>query len=114
MILLLILAVFIYFINPRIYRYEYNRNIKKFKALNIDGVVISKYIDKDDHGARILRFSNFSSNSITWYYSADVTDIYDLINIGDTVVKLIDSDSILIKNCDIDTSILVEFRDKPY
>ncbi|MDB5199283.1 MAG: hypothetical protein JWO92_1246 [Chitinophagaceae bacterium] len=72
----------------------------EFLRINLNGVVLKKYIDSSEHSFPIIEIKNFNSSSIEKLnLNLDTSGIYNKINIQDTLNKEVGKDEIfLVKN----------------
>lgn len=80
-----------------------------FSKLNINGIVVKKYIDYDDHYARIIIVKNFSGEVERVDLTLVQNDLYNLINIRDTLIKDSATNKILIRRFEFDTILNFEW-----
>lgn len=74
--------------------------LKLFRDYKFDGLIINKYIDNPDHATKKVIIKNFNTLNtdtlalLDW----DTTGFYYKININDTIIKDIGSNSVRLNN----------------
>ena len=81
---------------------SFNAECNAFKAflqLSYQGVIVKKYIDRDEHDyhtIEIKSFNNIQNEKLILDY--DKSGFYKMINVNDTIYKKTGSDTIFIDN----------------
>jgi len=71
--------------------------LKKIKSSKIKGIIINKRVEKNDHNSNVVYFfNNGQKRRLPGFYE----DFYEYISEGDTILKKINSDTILVKKRD--------------
>src|SRR5690242_464814 len=71
-----------------------------FRNYKFNGIIINKYIDKEDHATKKVIIKNFDAavpdtlTLLDW----DKTGLYNKINKNDTIIKELGSNSVYLKN----------------
>jgi hypothetical protein len=66
-----------------------------FLKLSLNGIVKSKYIDSSNHSFPTIEIKNFKSNNTEkLLLDLDTTNLYNQLNIGDTIFKSKNKDAI--------------------
>ena len=96
--ILLIIVFFVWFIIKIIPQFSINTRCvvyEDFLKLSLNGIVISKYIDSSNHSFPTIEIKNFkSTNTEKLLLDLDTSNVYNRLNIGDTVFKSKNSDTI--------------------
>jgi hypothetical protein len=86
-IVLVIFFSWVYFFTPSYNDSQCNK-LKDFKKLYINGVVIKKYIDSQEHSYPMIFIKNFNSNdTVNLNLVFDTTNLFNVLKESDTVYK---------------------------
>lgn len=66
-----------------------------FKKANYQGVLIDKYIDRENHGTKTL-IIKVKDENIALILPRDTINLFEYVLIGDTITKKIDEDYIIV------------------
>jgi hypothetical protein len=92
-----IFFIVMYFFGPSLEKgrcYDYNI----FKDKEIDGIVVNKFRNPNEHSYPTLMIKNFNSDSLqSLILSSDTTDTYNALNISDTILKRKGEDQLFLK-----------------
>ena len=92
---IIFLAAFIYF-NPF---FLIKRNHKRIYRDQFNTVVIDKYFTNKDRRRRYVELKRLSSNESFFFFTPNANkEIFDIVNVGDTLIKQRDSFNLEIKN----------------
>ena len=95
---LLIIVFFVWFIIQIIPQFSINTRCvvyDDFLKLSLNGIVKSKYIDSLNHSFPTIEIKNFkSTNTEKLLLDLDTSNLYNQLNIGDTVFKSKNDDTI--------------------
>jgi len=85
-------------------------SLGKFKKLDINGYVTKKYIDSTQHSFPFIEVKQFASDTIVKVgLVGDKSNSYNLILVGDTIVKKMGSEFIRLKNSVMESNVKVDF-----
>lgn len=84
---LMLVAIIIVFIEDKVASSNYCREMKKFKAMELEVSVKNKFLDTENHNVPTVLFHNGKSLRL----NRDTSRLFDYIEIGDTVLKLKES-----------------------
>lgn len=105
-LLVLIGLTLITFLNP--FRLE-KRSLKRFYSSEIRATVVNKYFTIKERRRRFIILSDVNSlNEFNFFTPNENTKIYDLVELGDTIIKSTNSFEINIKNYNKDIKINVK------
>ena len=83
---------------------------KDFKKSTFNYLVVNKYIDSSQHSYPTLILQDKAGNQYKDYdLNFDNSAVYDLLSVGDSINKGIQTDLVRIKNSKIDTTVKVDF-----
>ena len=77
----------------------WNSHKKKVLIENVSGIVINKYIDHSDHGNRVAKYKN-GTDTLECSLEGWEDGIWKYVQIGDSIIKPMDSLSIIVKKQD--------------
>ena len=82
-----IVVIYIFFyVNTPTYEDEVKGTIDAYRAQQYSGVIINKYIDKEQHLFKKIIIKE-GNNERTLLFDAEIGGIYDFFSIGDSIVK---------------------------
>ena len=85
--LCILFFIYIYFFTPSFnegHCLDYNH----FKEMDINGVVVEKFRNPNEHSYPTLMIKNFNSDSLqSLNLLGDTTKTYDILNVSDTILK---------------------------
>lgn len=81
---------------------------KYFNSLELEGVVINKFLDKENHLIKTLEV-NSNSKIIRIFLTRDKSGLYEYILIGDSILKSNESLKCSIKRVDTTKEFIIDF-----
>ena len=87
---------------------EYNSAINAYKADQYDGVVVNKYIDKNQHNYKKVILDELGSEKVL-LFNIETSGVYDFFEVGDTLIKENGSFYIRVIRNDLDTLLKMKF-----
>ena len=84
---------------------------KEFYSISLHGIIINKYIDSSQHSYNTLEIKDFGNSEVKKILlDFDTTNLFDKIQINDTMYKEINKDSVfVIKNKEKKLLSIVDF-----
>jgi len=90
-----VITVFLIRVVPLIRKNVRCDTYDKFVLGLIDGVVEQKYIDSSQHGYKTVELRSLKDSALEkMFFDFDLTELYDSINVTDTLYKGANSDSV--------------------
>ncbi|HPR86325.1 MAG TPA: hypothetical protein PLG33_09740 [Prolixibacteraceae bacterium] len=86
--------------------YSHKKFLEKYKKAKFEGQIIKKYIDRKQHNYQMLVIQKKEGRDST-YYDTDSSGFWDFVEIGDSVIKIENSNEIKVVNKD--TSFFISF-----
>lgn len=87
LVILCLFFIAIYLFIPSLKQGECNK-YHEFLKIEFKGILVKKNIDRKEHSYPIISIKNFRKDSIiNVNLSLDTTDFFDVINVGDTLLK---------------------------
>lgn len=95
LLMLIIFSIYLFFYEEKVNNYFENKDKETFKKMTIDCIVKQKFINKKNHSSRTIQFNN-CEDLIIIVRDIDTSSFYDFVKSKDSVVKIIDSDIIMV------------------
>jgi hypothetical protein len=103
----LIFMVSVFLIFNKFLNCSHKQFCETFKESKFSGKVIKKYINKDQHLYETLVYLN-SAERDSMTFNTDQSDFYSFVEVGDSIIKIEQSNEIRIDNKD--TSFFINFN----
>jgi hypothetical protein len=94
------LFLFILFIllHSKLFKDESCSVLKRYRRINLNGILTNKFIDSSEHSYPILVINNFDSTVETINLVFDITNLFSVVDIGDSIFKKRNETWLEIKN----------------
>jgi len=79
--------------------YSHELFLKKFQRVKFEGKVVKKYIDTKQHNYQMLVIQKKEGRDSS-YYNTDSSGFYEFVEIGDSIIKIENSNEMKVVNKD--------------
>jgi hypothetical protein len=94
------------FLMDKFFELDHKRFLENYRRAKFEGKVVKKYIDRKQHNYQMLVIQKKEGRDST-YYDTDSSGFWDFVEIGDSVIKIENSNEIIVANKD--TSFFISF-----
>ena len=83
----LLLCLWFVLLHPKLFNDESCNLLKRYRRLNLNGILANKFIDSSEHSYPILIINNFDSTVEKINLVLDTTNLFSVVDIGDSIFK---------------------------